>query len=257
MKQSTNQQPNRSPVIIQNFHTADLDDLFQNVFRTTVASQGLHYVRQRDWQSDKAYAAAMAAEYLLPQDKVLTDMRDECDLRLAVKRRDTIIQLFACAKFHRVTVFVAGHDAQSVEAIIREHDAAFEAGSRTPEPNQPSAKFGFWYLAEKGPEREEKELNVPTWDEIKDNYSPRTWEAVGGLLSGFKPAVGGRLLLWHGKPGTGKTFALRALAWQWREWCQFEYIFDPENLFGPRADYLARIVIDGNESAGEGRTPRW
>ena len=32
----------------------------------------------------------------------------------------------------------------------------------------------------------------------------------------FEPGVGGRLILWHGEPGTGKTYALRALGWEWR-----------------------------------------
>jgi MoxR-like ATPase len=50
-----------------------------------------------------------------------------------------------------------------------------------------------------------------------NNYSSRTSEAIGGLLTGFKPTAGGRLLLWHGRPGTGKTFAIRALAWEWKE----------------------------------------
>jgi len=64
-------------------------------------------------------------------------------------------------------------------------------------------------------------------------------------------------MLWHGKPGTGKTFAIRALAWEWREWCQFEYVLDPENLFGARADYLARMVLDGNDAGGEETSSRW
>ena len=29
----------------------------------------------------------------------------------------------------------------------------------------------------------------------------------------------GRLIVWRGPPGTGKTWALRALAGAWREWC--------------------------------------
>jgi hypothetical protein len=34
--------------------------------------------------------------------------------------------------------------------------------------------------------------------------------------------------------GTGKTFGLRALAWEWREWCDFHYIVDPDTFFGTR-----------------------
>lgn len=257
MNKTSTVRGSRNPLIVQTFPTTDLDDVFQNIFRTAVAAQGLRHVRQANWQSDHAFGAATAPEYLRPEDEVLAEMRDECDLRLALRRGEILIQLFACAKFRRVGLFVAGADAQSVDTVMQEHEAVFQPAASTPKPAGPSAKFGFWFMGEKGPEREEEELNVPTWEEIGDNYSARTSEAVGALVSAFKPAAAGRLLLWHGKPGTGKTFAIRALAWEWRKWCQFEYILDPENLFGPRADYLARMVIDGNESAGDGTPGRW
>ena len=257
MKDLTAELNQRTPILVQNLPTTDLDDQFQNVFRTVLAFQDLRYVKQVTWQSEKAFEAATAPDYLRPDDEVLADMRDECDLRLTIQRSSNLIQLFACAKFCRVNVPVAGRDAHSVEDCIGEHRALFETSDSSAQPDQPSVEFAFWYLSDKGPEREEKELEVPTWHAIQDNYSAGTSEAIGGLLTGFRPAAGGRLLLWHGKPGTGKTFAIRALAWEWKEWCQFEYVLDPENLFGSRADYLARIVINGSESAGESKTSRW
>jgi ATPase family associated with various cellular activities (AAA) len=51
------------------------------------------------------------------------------------------------------------------------------------------------------------------------------------------------LILWYGEPGTGKTYGLRALAWQWREWCSFHYVTDPETFFG-RPDYMLGVILD-------------
>jgi hypothetical protein len=58
----------------------------------------------------------------------------------------------------------------------------------------------------------------------------------------FRPAHGGQLILWHGEAGSGKTFALRALAWEWRDWCEFKYIVDPDSFFGEHADYLMQVL---------------
>jgi hypothetical protein len=251
------QDNNSSPLIVQNFEARDFDDLFQNVFRTVVASKRLRYVRRAEWRSQCAFLAATSDDYLKPDDELLADMRDECDLRLALRRGDNLIQLFACAKFQAVTVFVAGRDPDSIQACLGEHHALFEPASGDIDTGGRSAEFAFWYLGEKGPEREEKSLNVPTWAEIRENYSARTLNMLDALISNFKPGAAGRLLLWHGKPGTGKTFAIRALAWEWREWCQFEYVLDPENLFGSQADYLARLVMDGSEATGNPDSDRW
>lgn len=257
MNKSNSQSNGHAPLIVQTFPTEDTGSLYGQVFAMTAASKGLRCIRRLKWNSAKAYETVMAPDYLRKDDELLTDFRDECDLNLTFIRRSNLVTMFACAKYSEVNLLVAGRDPESAEACIEEHCAMFEPPTDEAEPEKPSVQIGYWYLGEKGPEREEKKLSVPPWDEIKDNYAAQTSEAMSRLLAGFKPGVGGRLALWHGKPGTGKTFAIRALAWEWREWCQFEYIFDPENLFGSRADYLAKIVIDGNQSSGDGKTPRW
>src|SRR5260370_25631850 len=52
----------------------------------------------------------------------------------------------------------------------------------------------------------------------------------------------GQLRLWHGEPGTGKTWAIRALAWAWKSWCRFEYVIDPDQLL-ERGDYLMEVLV--------------
>ncbi len=90
-------------------------------------------------------------------------------------------------------------------------------------------------------------ISVPGWDDIEANYSRRTRSSLDGLMRAFEPAHGGQLILWHGKAGTGKTFALRALAWEWRRWAQFHYIVDPDSFFGEHADYLMSVLMQPAE----------
>jgi len=86
-------------------------------------------------------------------------------------------------------------------------------------------------------------IAVPEWSEIGANYTARTREALDHVMRGFRPAHGGQLILWHGPAGTGKTFALRALAWEWRDWCQLHYVVDPDTFFGQHADYLMNVLM--------------
>ena len=61
-------------------------------------------------------------------------------------------------------------------------------------------------------------------------------------------------------PGTGKSFALRALAREWRAWCDVHFISDPDAYLGSRTSYLMSTLLrpDGGawrlivlEDAGE------
>jgi SpoVK/Ycf46/Vps4 family AAA+-type ATPase len=49
------------------------------------------------------------------------------------------------------------------------------------------------------------------------------------------------MILWHGEPGTGKTWALRALGFAWRTWCSLDVVTDPEVFFSsPR--YMLKVL---------------
>jgi hypothetical protein len=105
----------------------------------------------------------------------------------------------------------------------------------------------FWAWAEDRPSRLFRQLAVPAWPEIRDNYSHRTRHALDALVSRFVPEAPGQLVLWTGEPGTGKTHAVRALAWEWREWCRLHYITDPEQLLGQRSRYLLDVLLAEDE----------
>ncbi|MEA2704778.1 MAG: hypothetical protein QOD63_2723, partial [Actinomycetota bacterium] len=57
------------------------------------------------------------------------------------------------------------------------------------------------------------------------------------------PEQGGRLLLWYGEPGTGKTTAIRSLGAEWGDWADIHFVLDPEAFFGS-PEYLMHVVAD-------------
>lgn len=105
----------------------------------------------------------------------------------------------------------------------------------------------FWSLGAHGPSSRERRLDVIRWSDACDNYPAATGARLGDLLGAeFAPGVGGQLIIWHGPPGTGKTSALRSLAWEWRRWCDLHYITDPEAFFGQHASYMLDVLLSGS-----------
>ena len=81
---------------------------------------------------------------------------------------------------------------------------------------------------------------------------------VAELAAMGPPAGGGRLLLWHGPPGTGKTTAIRSLARAWGSWCRTLFVVDPDR-FLDQAGYLMSVVLgaDDHHDEDDDDKPRW
>ena len=135
---------------------------------------------------------------------------------------------------------VAGASQEAIERRLERLREAF------PPPDPSSAHevpVTFWTYSPHGPMPSWRSIAVPEWSEIAPNYTAATRSGLDQLMQGFRPAHGGQLVLWHGDAGTGKTFALRALAWEWRHWCSLHYIVDPDSFFGQHADYLMNVLM--------------
>lgn len=90
-----------------------------------------------------------------------------------------------------------------------------------------------------------RQLKTLPLSEIQKNYSTSTITQVKNLLALEKPDQLGKIVFWHGPPGTGKTFLLRSLLQHWHHQlhAQIEIILDPEVFFSNACymqDFLSR-----------------
>jgi ATPase family associated with various cellular activities (AAA) len=92
-----------------------------------------------------------------------------------------------------------------------------------------------------------RNITAPHWDDIADNYAAGAQAAIGALANAETAPDTGRLLLLHGPPGTGKSFAIRALIRAWRPWCAASVVTDPDCLFSDSAGYLTSLMTASDE----------
>lgn len=178
-------------------------------------------------------------QQLLPDGVVvrLDQQSDRGERTLVAGSPDRLISLAVADGVTRVSV--VGTDLASVEALLTRISAA--ASERVVEV-EGSLRMGFWSYGDGFGQMSTRRVSAPTWSEASGNYARRTADGLAALmpLTGVDSRAG-RLVLWHGEPGTGKTTAVRALSREWAGWCRPHYVMDPEKLFA-EPNYLLEVA---------------
>jgi hypothetical protein len=155
----------------------------------------------------------------------------------ALVRAGDVLALIAGDDGH-IEIAVAGERASVEEVIARTREAIAEHL-----PASGLVGVTFWWHSAAGPRARRRVIDVPTWEDAVANYPAETARVLDDLMAAAEPPDTGRLLLWHGPPGTGKSFALRALLDAWSGWCAPSFVTDPDRLFGESAEYLASLMV--------------
>ena len=143
---------------------------------------------------------------------------------------------------------LAGHPDTAAELV-----AGLRATLEAPPAPDSQIAVTYWTGGPLGANSDGRKIDVPGWDEVAVNYPTAVAFELAALVAARRPGPG-RLVLWHGEPGTGKTTALRALADAWRDWTAVHYVVDPEALFAD-ARYMSELLLQAGTSARErGRT---
>ena len=161
-----------------------------------------------------------------------------------------------CVDDGMLRAIVGAGDAATIDAALAELAEIFPRA----EAKANTVPVEFWSYGPHGPQSVSRQLDVAPWADVAGNYPPAVRDQLEAMVSDtFRPSHGGQLVLWHGPPGTGKTNALRALAWEWRAWADFHYIVDPDRMFGDHADYLMSVLLAGDSVLIGDRAPasRW
>jgi hypothetical protein len=175
-------------------------------------------------------------------------LRAKGDAPLLLSRRGSAFEVSVAANGAQ-----AGDLAEALAAELRVD----------PGPRDTRIAVAFWsgprgdLFSDPGPRW--RRLSLPRFTDIERNYPAAVRAGLAALFSHESgDGLPGRLALWHGPPGTGKTWALRALGREWNSWCDLHYVTDPERLLGGDTAYMLEVLaarsepIDVHDHDGEG-----
>jgi chloramphenicol 3-O-phosphotransferase len=146
----------------------------------------------------------------------------------------------------------AGHGHLWIDVAARTRSAAdagvqrLRARLRSDPPVSDRVSIAFWMRGESGGDVRHREIEAPPFRVIASNYPTVVRRQLERLFEITRPSRG-RLILWRGAPGTGKSHALRALARAWAPWCSAHFIVDPEELLGRGGSYLLDLLSSDAE----------
>jgi SpoVK/Ycf46/Vps4 family AAA+-type ATPase len=106
-----------------------------------------------------------------------------------------------------------------------------------------------------GVERNTQFMRCPTWSEIQENYPMACRGELGRIMHMKRPWADGRLMIWHGPPGNGKTFGIRSLLMAWREQFNFIIVADPEKMMASPS-YYYEVASAPNMNSVPGSQPQ-
>ena len=151
------------------------------------------------------------------------------------------VHLVVVTRRPEVQVMVTARTAELADRIMDAVRSAVPPAEKT----DGKARLTMWTVGTGGsPSRHRRWVDTPAWEAITANYPGEVGLALARLMQlSEPPAHGGRLLLWYGEPGTGKTTAIRSLGHEWREWADIHFVLDPEAFFGS-PEYLMHVVAD-------------
>jgi hypothetical protein len=222
-------------------------DLLESMFARRVTGGGLAHFR---WEQHALVDSDPDDALLELSRETVATRRTEAGLWCLLDLDEGAVGLVA---FRRgsVSVELAGHDQQALEKASA--GLAVRLGAAPDDSG--TVPIAFWALGSHGARSARRNISAGSWGEVAANYERSTAAALTELMNAHGPEAG-RLILWHGEPGTGKTNALRVLAHLWKGWCATHFVSDPEAFLGAGTSYLLDVLTSENKTISQA-APAW
>jgi hypothetical protein len=196
------------------------------------------------WRFDGTIDVDATIEKMVEEDKVDAIFRGQRGTVEAVLTIGTA-RVMIYIRMGSISMHVLCRETDEMDAamaVVKQFREIFKPEEKTDD----TIKVNFWNNGRHGPHKVGRRIEAPTWDEIKGNYGAESLRQLDALITKPSPGAGGKLILWHGLPGTGKTYAIRAMAREWSKWCEINYIIDPEAFFTD-GDYMMGLLLQEEE----------
>jgi hypothetical protein len=176
--------------------------------------------------------------YHLPPCEVIRGFSNEHFTHFLVRGLDwwASIEINAARVEAEFGTFTAAH--------AQELGTRFKDGLHTPTPPQRITNFEVWTGDDFPTSRNFPDVH---WPEVKSNYPAMTRAGLEHLvqLDRAKTRNNGRIIILHGPPGTGKTWAIRSLMTAWKQWAEGAVVIDPDYLL-EKSNYFMTMLNGRN-----------